>query len=519
MPATANACAKYLATIGRLLRRAVVQLRGSRQVLALASDHYYDAGARVINSHTGEDVGRMFKLRLIAVRTDKLAKLPVAIDSYDSQAISGGFDGTKSGEKNATTAQRQSTSTLDSTASSTKRMASLFALNSADGYWTRGSCAEILLAATALGRPRPSTGEYVISVLTPPLADDSVAALRSAPSVLLRAATSAEYKQDRAHSPVPLSKQGAWRTHSKQATAHGESAADDDDDSVARESAAETVGPGGRAAVRLLRVWCDMTTDGGGYTIVPVRGGLPTSSYTQHNTCEAMGLQLAIPRTKNHLAVMLKGDYDKVIHPQNTAHSSSSSRAGVRYMRRVLPGVLADRSFTLNLPLTFVPMTSNDPQAAKMWHALDHGEWFQRGSPFTMHKGRTTGTTGATGANGGPSRWVYDRGCWLQVAAWRSSNSTGSALQVEFGNGDCNVAATDYLCSTNDKGGSGISVRNYGGKVLDATGNAVPGRYELHYTIEPKPKQKSSKDLGSPCKGKDAIVTSPVREVVVGPGH
>jgi hypothetical protein len=126
---------------------------------------------------------------------------------------------------------------------------------------------------------------------------------------------------------------------------------------VAGEGAAETVGPGGRAAVRLLRVWCDMDSDGGGYTIVPVQGGLPTASYTTYDTCEAMGLQVAVPRTRAHLAAMLQGDYVSTptgVHP------------GLRYIRRVLPGVVSDHGFALPLPLTFAPMTSTDKQATRM---------------------------------------------------------------------------------------------------------------------------------------------------------
>jgi hypothetical protein len=76
----------------------------------------------------------------------------------------------------------------------------------------------------------------------------------------------------------------------------------------------------------------------------------------------------------------------------------------------------------------------------------------------------------------------------MQVAAWvetggnTSSKSDGVSLEMQFGAGDCTVAATDYLCSTNDKGGSGIGVRNYGGSVLNATGRAIPGQYEIHNT-------------------------------------
>jgi hypothetical protein len=116
----------------------------------------------------------------------------------------------------------------------------------------------------------------------------------------------------------------------------------------------------------------------------------------------------------------------------------------------------------------------------------------------------------------------------MQVAAWvetggnTSSKSDGLSLEMEmqFGDGDCTVAATDYLCSTNDKGGSGIGVRNYGGSVLNATGRAIPGRYEIQYTLETRTQGTSDRQAHMDCgKEEGTKAAFAAREVRVGPGH
>ena len=60
---------------------------------------------------------------------------------------------------------------------------------------------------------------------------------------------------------------------------------------------------------KLLRVWCDMTTDGGGYTYYPCNtGAVDCPSITQTNVsngCTALGLSMVIPRTQNHWASMI----------------------------------------------------------------------------------------------------------------------------------------------------------------------------------------------------------------------
>ena len=60
---------------------------------------------------------------------------------------------------------------------------------------------------------------------------------------------------------------------------------------------------------KLLRVWCDMTTDGGGYTYYPCNtGSAACPSVSQTNVadgCTAVGLNMVIPRTQNHWTSMI----------------------------------------------------------------------------------------------------------------------------------------------------------------------------------------------------------------------
>ena len=54
-----------------------------------------------------------------------------------------------------------------------------------------------------------------------------------------------------------------------------------------------TIDPDGAGGNAPVEVYCDMTTDGGGYTFYPVEsGGISTSRFDQANSCQAVGLEL-----------------------------------------------------------------------------------------------------------------------------------------------------------------------------------------------------------------------------------
>ena len=49
-----------------------------------------------------------------------------------------------------------------------------------------------------------------------------------------------------------------------------------------------------------LDVWCDMDTDGGGYTVWPCEGCQARNRAYESNGCSDMGLQYVVPRTQAH---------------------------------------------------------------------------------------------------------------------------------------------------------------------------------------------------------------------------
>ena len=114
----------------------------------------------------------------------------------------------------------------------------------------------------------------------------------------------------------------------------------------------------GGAKFEHLRVWCDMDTDGGGYTVYAVRGGTPTAKISDANTCQDYGLQLAVPRTAPHLRSLIK-------------------TFGKRFFK-VLPAVygLSNGNFSA------LAFNSAVPKVARNWKAVDGGKWFVRAGPL-----------------------------------------------------------------------------------------------------------------------------------------
>ena len=165
-----------------------------------------------------------------------------------------------------------------------------------------------------------------------------------------------------------------------------------------------TIDPDGAGTKMPVSVFCDMTTDGGGYTMYPVTGGISTSRFDQATSCDTVGLKLVIPRTKGHLTMMY------------TKYGAGSFQ--------VLPGVygLAGGNYTGCV------MNSADATCGKNWVATDKGAWWARDAAYSEPNGD------------------YTPGCWLSLGG---PDANGN---FTFNDANCSYSTgTSYICSDNAK--------------------------------------------------------------------
>lgn len=166
-----------------------------------------------------------------------------------------------------------------------------------------------------------------------------------------------------------------------------------------------TIDPDGGGSAAPLTVFCDMTTDGGGYTYYPIKsGGISTTRYDQQNSCTAVGLKMVVARTKAHMTAMW-------------------SKYGASYFATV-PGVygLAAGNYTSCV------MNSKNTTCGANWRAIDGGAWWARDTTY------------------GEPNGDYTPGCWLGGGGLYDNG------QMTFNDLNCGYSTgATYLCSDNAK--------------------------------------------------------------------
>ncbi len=163
-----------------------------------------------------------------------------------------------------------------------------------------------------------------------------------------------------------------------------------------------TIDPDDAGPLPPLVVYCDMTTDGGGYTFFEVTGGISTNRFDEPNTCQSLGLQLLVPRTEAHYKSFM-------------ARYPASSRTTVPGIYGLVAG-----------NYTNCTMNSFAPDKCPNWQAIDGGRWFLKSTPY------------------GEPNGDYDPGCWLTAGS--------DPVNGGFNDGGCGAATGgNYVCSTNDK--------------------------------------------------------------------
>lgn len=108
-----------------------------------------------------------------------------------------------------------------------------------------------------------------------------------------------------------------------------------------------------------LQVYCDMVSDGGGYTILKAKEGSERSAAQAEQYCEARGMHLFIPRSPEHLAVAFSVATNPNIGPDGSS----------RYLR--LLGIYPNSNGATCLQRAF-----KSGSAGCNWRARDNGPYF-----------------------------------------------------------------------------------------------------------------------------------------------
>jgi hypothetical protein len=154
-----------------------------------------------------------------------------------------------------------------------------------------------------------------------------------------------------------------------------------------------------------VKMYCDMTTEGGGYDYYPVDSGLRTYRYTDNFTGKNLGLNIIIPRSREHWIWML-------------------AYFGTSYFS-VVPAVYKETGGG-----NYTGYAMRDPSyygsGAPDWRVHDGGRWWLRDTTY------------------GEPNGDYTAYAWLTMYNW-------SIDDLRFNDAGASYSTTKYLCSTNKK--------------------------------------------------------------------
>jgi len=157
-------------------------------------------------------------------------------------------------------------------------------------------------------------------------------------------------------------------------------------------SGARWIDPDGAASAQASSVWCDMATDGGGYTFYKSLQGSAYTAAQAEALCDSRGMQLFIPRSPGHFAAAWTV-------AQSTGYGPSASDQYLRIMG-IYPSV---NGATCN----YTPLRSGNPSCG--WVASDGGEFFVSDSTVAVEPNGNNNTTMSMyynfDASGTPTYW------------------------------------------------------------------------------------------------------------------
>lgn len=173
-----------------------------------------------------------------------------------------------------------------------------------------------------------------------------------------------------------------------------------------------------------LRMYVDMSQEGGGYDFYPITGGISVNSYSASHTGTPLGLDLVIPRSKQHWIAM-RNYVSNIIG--DTGYTYFQAVTGIYRIGTTTGGTYV--SYAMRNPTSY-------GTGAPDWRAKDGGRWWLRDTAYTEPNGD------------------YTDGTWLGDMPTRGGLPNGySGQDILFNDGAGGTYATggSYLVSTNAK--------------------------------------------------------------------